>query len=242
MNITTIENNFGAQDIMLRAYLSERMVILEGIIPVDTSSTLYQSADSLVLTLDTEFPFRLSSMSAAVLASGDGMDCYATLLPCAIGQSRNLTLHKLPVYDGRENVRIYLNTAFSQPGVTALLGEGEPLPLTAKQDGTRTVPLMRHYTDRIEQEWAYLAGVFSEQSFRADRENSFTLEGFPEDIDTCLPIFTSDFDADRAPGTRIYAARLSSGVLTFNPGDINAYDRQREAFMSAFFVRGEQSN
>ena len=118
----------------------------------------------------------------------------------------------------------------------------EPLPLTAKQDGTRTVPLMRHYTDRIEQGWAYLAGVFSEQSFRADRENSFTLEGFPEDIDTCLPIFTSDFDADRAPGTRIYAARLSSGVLTFNPGDINAYDRQREAFMSAFFVRGEQSN
>ena len=76
MNITAIENNFGAQDITLRAYLSERMVILEGIIPVDTSSTLYQSADSLVLTFDTEFPFRLSSMSAAVLASGDGMDCY----------------------------------------------------------------------------------------------------------------------------------------------------------------------
>ena len=50
MNITAIENNFGAQDITLRAYLSERMVILEGIIPVDTSSTLYQSADSLVLT------------------------------------------------------------------------------------------------------------------------------------------------------------------------------------------------
>lgn len=239
MTVTSISNNFGSETITLKSHMTDRLVILDGVVHIDTANDAYLAAEQLEVDFSQAFTITESGISSAVLASGNGKDCFATVIKCRITGSSRLVMEKLPIYDGRENVRIYLNSAFVTPGIDSALSAAEPVALGIEDPEYKYMTGFGQYANTFDEQWGYLGGYFKRTVFQSGDEYSFRVNGFPEDADTFFPIFMSDSYSEDFLGTRIYPAHFAGGILTFTPECNIANDIQNEAFFSFFFVRGE---
>ena len=220
MTVTSISNNFGSETITLKSHMTDRLVILDGVVHIDTANDAYLAAEQLEVDFSQAFTITESGISSAVLASGNGKDCFATVIKCRITGSSRLVMEKLPIYDGRENVRIYLNSAFVTPGIDSALSAAEPVALGIEDPEYKYMTGFGQYANTFDEQWGYLGGYFKRTVFQSGE-------------------FMSDSYSEDFLGTRIYPAHFAGGILTFTPECNIANDIQNEAFFSFFFVRGE---
>ncbi len=241
--IQTVGNNFGGGPISLTAYLSDKIIVLNGKFTVDTTTEEYRNASVLELYFD-DLPMNKSAVSTCFMQSeqlkwpGESYETlykFGTVLKMWIKDKNTICIEKLGIYDENGSFTIAIGSMFTKLGVR------EEITLYDQTRLTFTYPAEQSYLDEdicvITDDWVFLHIVFSGTS--APRDGNpylINLGGFPTDVSMDFVIGGSTHQSDY-PGSSMSFGKIENGVMSIDGMRDHFRATGYEAFIFAFGVR-----
>lgn len=233
-DMKALANNFGVAEIELRCWQEKGLVILNGVVCIDTDNEKYKAADVLEITVP-DLSISRSAVTAVFLRSSKA-DGASTIVKSWIRDVRTICVEKLPEFDEFGPLTLYFASAY------VTLGQRMDCPLNTVlrpsivngESGTQSATDTKAV---VTGNWCYLYICFDKFA-GDDYKDAFkcTLEGLPEDIDITFPVVTASAYSYTF-GTPTSVCRLkgktlsSEGRLAFGEG-ANQGD-----FINIFIVR-----
>ena len=229
-----LANNFGVAEVEFRDWQENGLVILNGIVEIDTDNEHYKVAEVLEITV-ADLSISRSAVTAVFLRSSKS-DGASTVVKSWIKDVRTICVEKLPEFDEFGPLTLYFASAY------VALGQRMDCPMNDVirptivngETGKQSISNARAV---VTNNWCYLYICFS--SFAGNDYNDdfeCTLEGLPEDIDITFPVVTASAYSYTF-GTPASVCRLNGKTLScegrlafgegYNQGD----------FINIFIVR-----
>ncbi len=239
MNMKALGNNFGVAEIEFRDWQERGLVILNGVVSIDTENESYKAAEVLEITVP-DLSISRSAVTAVFLRSSKA-DGASTIVKSWIKDVRTICVEKLPEFDEFGPLTLYFASAYVTLGqridcpqntvIRPSVVNGE----VGRQSASDTKAVV---TDN----WCYLYVCFSKFA-GAEYQDAFecSVEGLPEDIDITFPVVTASaysytFGTPTSVCRLVGKTLFCEGRLAFGEGS-NQGD-----FINIFIVRkGEAS-
>ena len=177
----TLANNFGVAEIEFRDWQEKGLVILNGVVSIDTDNEKYKAADVLEITVPDLSVSR--SVVTAVFLRSSKADGASTIVKSWIKDVRTICVEKLPEFDEYGPLTLYFASAY------VTLGQRMECPPNAVirptivngANGSQSASDMKAV---VTDNWCYLYICFSKFA-GDDYKDAFecSMEGLPEDID-----------------------------------------------------------
>ena len=235
-----LANNFGVAEIEFRDWQEKGLVILNGIIEIDTTDGKYLSAEVLEITVP-DLSVSRSAVTAVFLRSSK-VDGASTIVKSWIKDSRTVCVEKLPEFDEYGPLTLYFASAY------VTLGQRMDCPMNnvirpAIVNGESGKQSISNAKAVVTERWCYLYICFS--SFAGnDYKDAFecTLDGLPEDIDITFPVVTASAYSYTF-GTPTSVCRLKGKTLSCDGRLAFGEGANQGDFINIFIVRnGNDSN
>lgn len=187
--ITATGNNFGAGTIQLKDYQSDKMIILNGRIPLNPSHADYEAAQQLEIYVpDLMLP---KSTTTAVFLHGLSWEKkYVTAVRSWIKNKNTIVLEKPPIFRNVNSSPVLdFLCAYVPKGVRFEIQDMQVTTL-AIADSTSESAQIRYQQCFITDNWVSLA--IQLQGFRGENEGdafSLRLTGLPSDLNADVPFF-----------------------------------------------------
>ena len=231
MNMKALANNFGVAEIEFRDWQEKGLVILNGVVGIDTDNEKYKAAEVLEITVP-DLSINRSAVTAVFLRSSKA-DGASTIVKSWIKDARTICVEKLPEFDGFGPLTLYFASAY------VTLGQRMDCPLNTvirpsivngSQSATDTKAVV---TDN----WCYLYICFDKFA-GDDYKDAFecTLEGLPEDIDITFPVVTASAYSYTF-GTPTSVCRLNGKTLSCEGRLAFGEGSNQGDFINIFIVR-----
>ena len=235
-DMKALANNFGVAEIEFRDWQEKRLVILNGVISIDTNNEKYKATEVLEITVP-DLSISRSAVTVVFLRSSKA-DGASTIVKSWIKDARTICVEKLPEFDEFGPLTLYFASAY------VTLGQRMDCPLntvlrpsivngeSGSQSATDTKAVV---TDN----WCYLYICFSKFA-GADYKDAFecSVEGLPEDIDITFPVVTASAYSYTF-GTPTSVCRLKGKTLSCEGRLAFGEGSNQGDFISIFIVRNE---
>ena len=184
-----LANNFGVAEIEFRDWQEKRLVILNGVISIDTNNEKYKATEVLEITVP-DLSFSRSAVTAVFLRSSKS-DGASTIVKSWIKDARTICVEKLPEFDEFGPLTLYFASAY------VTLGQRMDCPLNTVirpsivngENGSQSASDTKAV---VTEHWCYLYICFDKFAGDDDKDAfECTLEGLPEDIDITFPLVTA---------------------------------------------------
>lgn len=231
-----LANNFGVAEIGFRCWQEKGLVILNGVIEIDTKNEHYKVAEVLEITVPDLSVSR--SATTAVFLRSSKTDGASTIVKSWIKDIKTICVEKLPEFDEFGPLTLYFASAY------VTLGQRMDCPMNTVirptivngESGKQSISNARTV---VTKNWCYLYICFS--SFAGnDYKDAFgcTLEGLPEDIDITFPVVTASAYS-YSFGTPTSVCRLNGKTLSCEGRLAFGEGSNQGVFISIFIVQNE---
>lgn len=229
-----LANNFGVAEIEFHTWQEKGLVILNGVVCIDTDNEKYKAAEVLEITVP-DLSINRSAVTAVFLRSSKA-DGASTILKSWIKDARTTCVEKILEFDEFGPLTLYFASAY------VTLGHRTDCPLntvlrpsivnggSGSQSASDTKAIV---TDS----WCYLYICFNKFA-GADYKDAFecTLEGLPEDIDITFPVVTASAYSYTF-GTPTSVCRLKGKTLSCEGRLAFGEGANQGDFINIFIVR-----
>ena len=229
-----LANNFGVAEIELRCWQKKGLVILNGVVGIDTYNEKYKAAEVLEITVP-DLSIGRSAVTAVFLRSSKA-DGASTILKSCIKDARTICVEKLPAFDEFGPLTLYFASAY------VTLGHRTDCPLNTVlrpsivngESGSQSASDTKAV---VTDNWCYLYICFSKFAGE-DYKDAFecTLEGLPEDIDITFPVVTASAYSYTF-GTPTSVCRLKGKTLSCEGRLAFGEGANQGDFINIFIVR-----
>lgn len=233
LNVTATNFGVSPEDIRVRYFGSDSLVVLDGEFIVDAADEDYAAARYLTLTVE-DLPFAKSRETTGfAYIEVDGVR-HITLAKCRITGRNTVRIGKISEYDSVGSYTVRLCSAFVPTcvvGDVVLSEERSFAPvascgtlLNAKCFGAESA------------DWMMLCFIAEDLTFDGDAGTVVAdLEGFPADLSFALPLIYNETLYDEL-GSRYIPASVSGGVLTMRKEDAPEAVVKVGKFFSRIFI------
>ena len=229
-----LANNFGVAEIAFRDWQEKGLVILNGVVGIDTDNEKYKAAEVLEITVP-DLSVRRSSVTAVFLRSSKA-DGASTIVKSWIKDVRTICVEKLPEFDEFGPLTLYFASAY------VTLGQRMDCPLNTVlrptivngESGTQSASNTKAV---VTDNWCYLYICFDK--FAGENyQDAFecTLEGLPKDIDITFPVVTASAYSYTF-GTPTSVCRLKGKTLSCEGRLAFGEGANQGDFINIFIVR-----
>lgn len=229
-----LANNFGVAEIELRDWQEKGLVILNGVIEIDTDNEHYKAAEVLEITVP-DLSVSRSAVTAVFLRSSKA-DGASTVVKSWIKDSRTVCVEKLAEFDEFGPLTLYFASAY------VTLGQRMDCPMNNVirptivngESGNQSVSNAKAV---VTENWCYLYICFSNFAGN-DYKDAFecTLEGLPEDIDLTFPVVTASAYSYTF-GTPTSVCRLNGKTLSCEGRLAFGEGTNQGDFINIFIIR-----
>ncbi len=233
-DMKALANNFGVAEIEFHTWQEKGLVILNGVVCIDTDNEKYKAAEVLEITVP-DLSINRSAVTAVFLRSSKA-DGASTILKSWIKDARTTCVEKILEFDEFGPLTLYFASAY------VTLGHRTDCPLntvlrpsivnggSGSQSASDTKAIV---TDS----WCYLYICFNKFA-GADYKDAFecTLEGLPEDIDITFPVVTASAYSYTF-GTPTSVCRLKGKTLSCEGRLAFGEGANQGDFINIFIVR-----
>lgn len=239
MNMKALGNNFGVVEIEFRSWQEKGLVILNGVVIIDTENESYKAAEVLEITVP-DLSISGSAVTAVFLRSSKA-DGASTIVKSWIKDVRTICVERLPEFDEFGPLTLYFASAY------VTLGQRMDCPqntiirpsivngVSGSQSASDTKAVV---TDN----WCYLYICFSKFA-GAEYKDAFecSVEGLPEDIDITFPVVTASAYSYTF-GTPTAVCRLKDKTLSCEGRLAFGEGSNQGDFISIFIVRNRSNS
>lgn len=242
--ITTLGNNFGTEEIIIKDFQSDRLIVLNSSFVIDTTCDAYRSADVLEiyvpdLTLDRSALTCCYMHSYYSRETQWGTSEYApgTIVKTWIKNRNTICIEKLPIYDEIGQFTITMATLY--------VPKGKRLPIE-KSVKTKVSLTFRNISNStsdilciVEDGWCFFHCVFSYRGDFLDDDIIIDLEGFPTDVSADV-VLTGCVNHGNYKGAGTFPGRIENGVITIPKPCSSSYGTGTEPFFCFYAVRDKE--
>lgn len=240
MNMKALANNFGVEEIEFRDWQEKGLIILNGVVSIDTDNESYKAAEVLEISVP-DLSICRSAVTAVFLRSSKA-DGASTIVKSWIKDVRTICVEKLPEFDEFGPLTLYFASAY------VTLGQRMDCPLNTviRPSIVNGVSGSQSASDTkavVTDNWCYLYICFSKFAGN-DYKDAFecSVEGLPEDIDITFPMVTASAYSYTF-GTPTSVCRLNGKTLSCEGRLAFGEGSNQGDFISIFIVRdGTDSN
>lgn len=229
-----LANNFGVAEIELRTWQEKGLVILNGVVSIDTENESYKAADVLEITVP-DLSVSRSAVTAVFLRSSKA-DGASTIVKSWIKDVRTICVERLLEFDEFGPLTLYFASAY------VTLGQRMDCPLNTVLrpsivNGTSGTQSASNTKAVVTDNWCYLYICFDKFA-GDDYKDAFkcTLEGLPEDIDITFPVVTASAYSYTF-GTPTSVCRLKGKTLSCEGRLAFGEGSNQGDFINIFIVR-----
>lgn len=239
MNMKALGNNFGVAEIEFRSWQERGLVILNGVVSIDTENESYKAVEILEITVP-DLSISRSAVTAVFLRSSKA-DGASTIVKSWIKDVRTICVEKLPEFDEFGPLTLYFASAY------VTLGQRMDCPLNnvirpTVMNGKSGIQSASDTKAVVTDNWCYLYICFSKFA-GAEYQDAFecSVEGLPEDIDITFPVVTASAYSYTF-GTPTSVCRLKGKTLSCDGRLAFGEGANQGDFINIFIVRkGEAS-
>ncbi len=215
--LTINSTNFGVSpdDIQIKSFQGDNLLILDGSFTVDTTNEDYKSSHYLKLTVP-DLPFSKSRKTTAfAMIDVDGVR-HITLVRCKITDRNTIRLNKILAYNSAGSYTIRLCSAFIPVNIAGAvaLQTKSTFALTANAGGLTNAECFGVEADG----WMMLAFRAEDITFDSDNGLNVALDGFPSGMSFSIPLIYNESLTDTL-GSKFIPASVSEGVLSVSAAD-----------------------
>ena len=232
-------NNFGVAEIELRSWQEKGMVILNGVVSIDTENESYKAAEVLEITVP-DLSISRSAVTAVFLRSSKA-DGASTIVKSWIKDVRTICVEKLPEFDEFGPLTMYFASAYVTLGQRIDCPQNTIIRPTIVNGGSG-IQSASDTKAVVTEHWCYLYICFNKFA-GAEYQDAFecTLEGLPEDIDITFPVVTASAYSYTF-GTPTSVCRFNGKTLSCDGRLAFGEGANQGDFINIFIVRkGEAS-
>ena len=229
-----LANNFGVAEIEFRDWQEKGLVILNGVVEIDTTDGKYLSAEVLEITVPDLSVIR-SAVTAVFLRSSKA-DGASTIVKSWIKDSRTVCVERLPEFDEFGPLTLYFASAY------VTLGRRMDCPLNnvlrpAIVNGESGTQSTSNTKAVVTDNWCYLYICFDKFA-GDDYKDAFecSVEGLPEDVDITFPVVTASAYSYTF-GTPTSVCRLKGKTLSCKGRLAFGEGANQGDFINIFIVR-----
>ena len=229
-----LANNFGVAEIEFRDWQEKGLVILNGVVEIDTTDGKYLSAEVLEITVPDLSVIR-SAVTAVFLRSSKA-DGASTIVKSWIKDSRTVCVERLPEFDEFGPLTLYFASAY------VTLGRRMDCPLNnvlrpAIVNGESGTQSTSNTKAVVTDNWCYLYICFDKFA-GDDYKDAFecSVEGLPEDVDITFPVVTASAYSYTF-GTPTSVCRLNGKTLSCEGRLAFGEGANQGDFINIFIVR-----
>ncbi|MGM9735467.1 MAG: hypothetical protein ACI3ZL_03545 [Candidatus Cryptobacteroides sp.] len=235
--LTITATNFGLapEDIQIKEYHNDKMMVLDGVFTVDTTAEEYSGIRPMKLTV-ADLPFSKSRIGTAlVTVLSDGVK-YATITKVQIKDKNTISIGKIIPYKSIGEYTVKLSTILIPEFVT-----GE---VALNQKTAHTPSINKGEASDIEiytvetSDWMML--VFKASALTFDDESQtveISVPGLPEEVTCAFPVIYNE-GTGVALGSKYYPATLENGTIVISKdGNADEASNAGNKFTRIFIVR-----
>ena len=189
MNMKALANNFGVAEIEFRDWQEKGLVILNGVVSIDTNNESYKTAEVLEIMVP-DLSVSRSAVTAVFLRSSKA-DGASTIVKSWIKDVRTICVERLPEFDEFGPLTLYFASAY------VTLGQRMDCPQNTVirpsiVNGESGIQSDSDTKAVVTDNWCYLYICFNKFA-GAEYKDAFecSVEGLPEDIDITFPVVTA---------------------------------------------------
>lgn len=232
-------NNFGVAEIEFRYWQERGLVILNGVVSIDTTNESYKAAEVLEITVP-DLSISRSAVTAVFLRSSKA-DGASTIVKSWIKDMRTICVEKLPEFDEFGPLTLYFASAYVTLGQRIDCPQNtviRPTIVNGKSGLQSASDTKAVVTDN----WCYLYVCFNKFA-GAEYPDAFEcmLEGLPEDIDISFPVVTASAYSYTF-GTPTSVCRLKGKTLSCEGRLAFGEGSNQGDFINIFIVRTGAEN
>ena len=233
-DMKALANNFGVAEIEFRDWQEKGLVILNGVVGIDTDNEKYKAAEVLEITVP-DLSVSRSAVTAVFLRSSKA-DGASTIVKFWIKDVRTICVEKLLEFDEFGPLTLYFASAY----VTLGQRMGCPQNTVLRPSIVNGESGSQSATDTkavVTDNWCYLYICFDK--FAGENyQDAFecTLEGLPEDIDITFPVVTASAYSYTF-GTPTSVCRLKGKTLSCEGRLAFGEGANQGDFINIFIVR-----
>ena len=233
-DMKALANNFGVAEIEFRFWQEKGLVILNGVVCINTDNEKYKAAEVLEIYVP-DLSVSRSAVTAVFLRSSKA-DGASTIVKSWIRDSHTICVEKLPEFDEFGPLTLYFASAY------VTLGQRMDCPLNTVLrptivNGTSGTQSASNTKAVVTDNWCYLYICFDK--FAGENyQDAFecTLEGLPKDIDITFPVVTASAYSYTF-GTPTSVCRLKGKTLSCEGRLAFGEGANQGDFINIFIVR-----
>ena len=229
-----LANNFGVTEIELREWQEKGLIILNGMVCIDTENEDYKAAEVLEITV-RDLSISRSAVTAVFLRSSKA-DGASTVVQSWIKDVRTICIEKLPEFNEFGPLTLYFASAY------VTLGQRLDCPMNTVirptiVNGDAGKQSISNAKAVVTDNWCYLYICFDKFA-GANYKDAFecTPEGLPEDIDITFPVVTASAYSYTF-GTPTSVCRLNGKILSCEGRLAFGEGSNQGDFINIFIVR-----
>lgn len=232
-------NNFGVAEIEFRYWQERGLVILNGVVSIDTENESYKASDVLEITVP-DLSISRSAVTAVFLRSSKA-DGASTIVKSWIKDVRTICVEKLPEFDEFGPLTLYFASAY------VTLGQRMDCPLNTVirpsiVNGKSGIQSASDTKAVVTDNWCYMYVCFNKFA-GAEYQDSFecSVAGLPEDIDITFPVITASAYSYTF-GTPTSVCRLKGKTLSCEGRLAFGEGSNQGDFINIFIVRKSEAS
>ena len=229
-----LANNFGVAEIESRDWQEQGLVILNGVVSIDTENESYKAAEVLEITVP-DLSVSRSAVTAVFLRSSKA-DGASTIVKSWIKDVRTICVEKLPEFDEFGPLTLYFASAYVTLGQRMDCPQNTVIRPTIVNGGSG-IQSASDTKAVVTDNWCYLYICFNKFA-GAEYKDAFecSVDGLPEDVDIMFPVVTASAYAYTF-GTPTSVCRLKGKTLSCEGRLAFGEGSNQGDFISIFIVR-----
>ena len=238
--ITTIGNNFGADQFEIKDFQSDKIVILNGKFSFNNKSDAFKAASVLEIYVP-ELSIPKSGMSGAYIMFESEGEFFGTTVKTWIKNQNTICIEKLDHWsDQTDEYTIYLVSLYAPKGQRGVFELGQKTRLTLNNT-TSTNDYAYNHACYVNDDWCMIALMTGSYNTEIKPYDEIVeLGGFPTDVDVELPFVGDNINTIQEYGTDMLKASIKNGILTIHSVIFGWGGMPRDHFLYGVFIRDKQ--
>ena len=239
--ITTIGNNFGADQFEIKDFQNDKIVVLNGKFSFNNKSEAFKAASVLEVYVP-ELSIPKSGMSGAYIMFESEGKFYGTTVKTWLKNQTTICIEKLDHWsDQTDEYTIYLVSLYAPKGQRGVFELGTKTRLTLNNT-TSNNNYAYYQACYVSDDWCMIALMTGSYNTEVNEYDEIVeLGGFPTDVDVELPFVADNINSTQTYGTDMLKASIQNGILTVYSLPFGWGGMPREHFLYGVFIR-EKNN